>query len=262
MRFSSARDARGERLHGASICVELGVRTRSGVMLVDSAVSSAASPLTTTGSRAPTTARYAASSLAVVSYSAAVDRRRPRASPAAAGAGRWRRAPARSRSSRTGRRASPTARAGACAAPSTTVSIVFRSGFQRSGGAMTMPRAIDGRLVRDLGQRGDDAFGAQRAPGRARSGGPRRTVRSRPRATRRPWCRARTPRAGVNGCVDRDERLLAHRDAVDQHVAGAVRRPRRSSGGIDERRLRGADGFVAERGAQRTPCPWRTRSGR
>jgi hypothetical protein len=64
MRFSSARMPFENELTARSICASSAC-ARSGVIVVESAVSSPASPRTTTGSWGPTTAREAASARAV-----------------------------------------------------------------------------------------------------------------------------------------------------------------------------------------------------
>ena len=116
MRFSSARDAGRERVHRGVDLGELGVRAlgrdarrqrgqQRGLARDDDRVAAA-----------PTTSRYAASSVGGRLVLVGARPASARARRARVGAARWCRAPARSRSSRTGRRGSPTAPAGACAA--------------------------------------------------------------------------------------------------------------------------------------------------
>ena len=221
MRFSSARDCRGERDCTAMSIFASSAWARSGVMLVDSAVRSAASPRTTTGSVAPTTPRYADELARGVLVLVRVDgRRRGNGGYESAlhvGAERL----SRSRSSRTGRRASRPAPAAACAT------------------------GRDDRLHRRAG-RGSSARAAR---SRCRAGST--ASRTRLRRARRRRARARSAvgsgplnRSSTNGAVataarvaaggveherlrrrermgDGDERLVADGDPIDQHVAGA-----------------------------------------
>ncbi len=128
-------------------------------MLVERVVRSAASPFTTTGSRAPTTSRKAASSLAVVRYWAG---------STGAGAGapvasrRWTVVPKACSFVTVAKRSSSVAdwTSGMVRSAVKIVCMVRRSGFQRCGrGDDDTPG--DRRLfVRDLGQRGDHALRA------------------------------------------------------------------------------------------------------
>ena len=112
------------------------------------------------------------------------------------------------------------------------------------------PACDGGCLVRDLGERRDDAFGAQRA-----RVGPGEQILHERRGRNPPRIRRQggvedERLSGSERMRDRDERLIAHGDAVDQHRPEPVDDGFGGRRGVDERRLR-RRGRVAPNAARR-----------
>ena len=141
------------------------------------------------------------------------------------------RATARSRPPRRNRRAWPAAPAGCSRSPSMTRGHRRQVGRPVAAAGATTQAAGDRRgLVRDLGERGDAPVRPSARAGRAvvsmssMNGAVAAPPDSPLAVSSTKVC------AGVNGCVDGNERSVAHCDLIDVHGAAAGRRPHRSTG--------------------------------